>query len=98
MVLYTDAEMTATQSSTVAANKRRSFWRKLIANPPGGGDRRAVNPPAPDLQTPDPPAADLPAKDWQAKIPYCSSLRADPVPSLARAHSQRSPPANRKAG
>src|ERR1700691_1397528 len=36
MVLYTDAEITATQSKTVTANNRRSFLRKLIVSRPHG--------------------------------------------------------------
>src|SRR5450759_1686505 len=88
MVLYTDPEMTATQSNTVAANNRRSFLRKLIASPPRGANHWAAKPSIANL-----PAANLPTQG-----PPRSTPPVDPVPNRAREHSPHSPPANGKAG
>src|ERR1700686_3909060 len=88
IVLYTDAEMTATQSNTVAANNSRSFLRKLIASPPRGVHHRGAN-----LR-----AANLPTKDQPAIVPPRSNPPVGPVPRRARGHSPHSPPANGKAG
>src|SRR5258706_8771952 len=87
MVLYTDAEMTATQSNTVAPNSRRSFLRKLIADRP-----RAANHWMANLR------ANPPAKGRLTNVPSRSTLQVDPVPTRARVHSPHSPPANGKAG
>src|SRR5208283_4576229 len=101
MVPYTDAEMTATHSSTVAANNRRSFLRKLIASPPRAGDHRGADrpvadPPSADRPVVDPPSADRPMKDSPTKDhPTKPRLRSiapvDPAPSRARARSLHSP-------
>src|SRR5260370_3716850 len=87
MVLYTNAEMTATQSKTVAANNKRSFLRKLIAGPPLAANQLA------NL-----PAADQPAQDRPRSVPPGSTPPTDPAPSRARVHSPHSPPANGRAG
>src|SRR6266481_1523654 len=108
MVLYTDADMTATQSNTVAANSRRSFLRKLIASQPRRanhwGARHWVvnlwvaNLWIANLLFADQRAGYQPTKDQPAKAPPRSSPPVDPVPSRARVHLPHSPPANGKAG
>src|SRR5208282_6334825 len=82
MVLYTEIEMTATHSNTVAANKRRSFLRKLIAVLPG-----AVN-----------QFGHRPTICQAARARPRPILPGDPVPSRARVHLRHSQPANEKEG
>src|SRR5208283_4615021 len=98
MVPYTDAEMTATHSSTVAANNRRSFLRKLIASPPRAGDHRGADRPVADPPSADRPMKDSPTKDHPTKPRLRSIAPVDPAPSRARARSLHSPPADGKAG
>src|SRR5580704_6007970 len=97
MVLYTDAEMTATHSKTVAANRRRSFLRKLIAGQPRAAGHRIANqtagPAAADPATADPTTADPTTKDRRT---IRSKLPDGLVPSCARVRSPRCPPANGK--
>src|SRR6266481_4610888 len=103
MVLYTDAEITATQSNTVAANKRRSFLRKLIASWPRGAHRWRANLRGANLLVANQPCADRrakhqPTKDQPVKARLPPTPPVDPVPSRARGDSRRSQPANGKAG
>src|SRR6266852_4539359 len=98
MVLYTDAEMTATQSNTVAANKRRSFLRKLIASWPRAAHHWGANLRGANLPFADQRARHQPTKDQPAKAPRRSTPPVDPVPSRARGHSPQLPPADGRAG
>src|SRR5882762_500526 len=86
MVLYTEADMTATQNSTVAANNRRSFLRKLIASRPRGAHHWVVNLWVANLLFADQHARYQPTKDQPAKAPPRSTPPVDPVPSRARGH------------
>src|SRR3984893_12786114 len=107
MVVYTDADMTATESSTVAAKSRRCFLRKLIARPPRAArhrgadhrvaDHRGASLRVANLPCADPRAANQPTKDLPAKAPLRSTPAVDPVPSRARAYLPHSPPPNEKA-
>src|SRR5580658_2431216 len=93
MVLYTDAEMTATHSNTVAANRKRSFWRKLIAEPPEDAHRSIAS-----RSIANQSIVNQPAKHQPGKVPTRSNPPVVPFPDRARAHSPHSRWANEKAG
>src|SRR5580658_1954082 len=86
-VLYTDAEITATQSKTVAANNRRSFLRKLIVSQP-----RVVGQEQPKVD------AHPPAKGQPGRSRGDSILPWNPAASRAPARSGRFRAANEKVG